>query len=191
MVLGNLLGNSALRIAVIEKQSEVYPIPRATHLDEETLRNFQLTGLMPQLEKHTCLFGKMEVCNENGERLFEEEIIQHGAEHGYAGSRFFDQPAFERILRDGLNRFKNITLFSGYEGTGISQNENEVSVQIRNLSNNEELTLNGKYAVGCDGGRSMVRTSLNIEMTALESAREWVIVDSILKDENEIGRAHV
>src|SRR3954471_14204108 len=108
LVLANLLGSAGLAIAVIEKQREVYPIPRATHLDEETLRNFQLTGLMEELKKHIVPFGTAEIVNEQEQILLEENLIQPGVEHGYTGSHFFDQPAFERILRDGLLRFPNV-----------------------------------------------------------------------------------
>lgn len=182
MVLANLLGNSGLRIAVIEKDKDVYPVPRATHLDEETLRNFQLTGLMPLLKVHTCPFGSMEVADENGNVLMREELIQPGAEHGYKGSRFFDQPAFEKILRNGLKRFPSVNFFAGYEALNIQQDENSVSVSIKDSATGEDKTLSGKYAVGCDGGRSMVRSVLNIEMDAHEPAREWIIADSVLKN---------
>ena len=35
-VLANLLGALGVNVVVIEKESEVFPIPRATHIDEET-----------------------------------------------------------------------------------------------------------------------------------------------------------
>ena len=185
LVLANLLAPTGLSIALIEKETEVFPIPRATHIDEETLRNFQHTGLMALLEKHTIPFGSMEMTNANGDVLFKEEIKQDASEHYYKGSRFFDQPAFEKILRDGLTRFPNITFLTGFEAQTITQSNNEVSATIINKLTNETIALQTAYLVGCDGGRSVVRTALAIQMMELEPARDWIIVDSLLKDKKD------
>lgn len=182
LVLANLAGKLGLNIAVIEKQKEVYPIPRATHIDEETMRNFQLTGLMPLLKQHTAPFGKAAVVTHKGKLLLEEYLQQNGVKHGYTGSYFFHQPAFEKILRQGLSRYPKVDLLAGYETTHIQQNNHCVTVTVKQVGINQTIDISAKWAVGCDGGRSLVRNSLNIPMDAIEPAREWVIVDTILKD---------
>ncbi|MFM2307668.1 MAG: hypothetical protein RLZZ367_2337 [Bacteroidota bacterium] len=182
LVLANLAGKLGLTIAVIEKQKEVYPIPRATHIDEETMRNFQLTGLMPLLKQHTAPFGKAVVVNHKAQQLLEEHLQQNGVEHGYTGSYFFHQPAFEKIMRQGLSRYPNVDLMEGYETTHIQQNSNCVKVTAKQEDTSQTIDIVAKWAVGCDGGRSLVRNTLNIPMDAIEPAREWVIVDTILKD---------
>ncbi len=77
-VLANLLGLCGVRTILLEKETEIFPVPRATHIDEETKRNFQLTGLMPLLEQHLSPFGYMEVLDENGNMLMEENIVHPG-----------------------------------------------------------------------------------------------------------------
>lgn len=173
-VLALLLAKQGLNITVLEKD-EVYPVPRATHIDEETLRNFQLTGLIDELLKHTQPFGNLNII-EDGKVLLKEEVIQPKAEHGYTGSRFFDQTAFERVMRTALKQMPNVELIIGEEATGISQDENTVSIATKTNS------YTAQYAVACDGGRSMVRQALGIQMHYLEPARDWIIVDSLLKD---------
>lgn len=180
-VLSLLLAKCGLNVTVIEKEQEVFAVPRATHIDEETLRNFQLTGLMGELAKHTESFGFMEMVSETGKHLFEEEIKQLQSEHGYIGSRFFDQPAFERVLRASIQQTPHITLITGAEVIGLMQDGESVIIEAK--VNNETVKHKAKYAVGCDGGRSTIRQLLGIDMYALEPAREWVIVDSLLKNE--------
>jgi 3-(3-hydroxy-phenyl)propionate hydroxylase len=113
LVLANLLGLAGVRTAVLERAIQVYPVPRATHIDEETLRHFQLTGLMAELEPHTSPFGVVELFDEDGAVVFQEEVTARHTVHHYLGSRFFDQPAFERILRAGLSRFSHVALLTG------------------------------------------------------------------------------
>jgi 3-(3-hydroxy-phenyl)propionate hydroxylase len=132
-------------------------------------------------------FGTMEIVSEKGQVMLEETLIQPGVEHGYTGSRFFDQPAFEEILRKGLLRFPNVLFMPGKDTIEISQTENDVHVSIQNTATGEMEQLQGLWAVGCDGGRSMVRTALQIEMDSMEPARDWVIVDTLLKKEADVA----
>lgn len=182
LVLANLLGTSGLRVAIVESDIDVYPVPRATHLDEETLRNFQLTGLMPELEQYTSPFGKMEIVNKKGATLFQQYIQQTSVQHGYEGSRFFYQPAFERILRKGLQRYPNITFLAGYRALDITEQAETVTATIQSITTSETIEINSNWAIGCDGGKSLVRTKLGIQMEMLAPSHDWMIVDTVLKN---------
>ncbi|MFN0203856.1 MAG: FAD-dependent monooxygenase [Bacteroidia bacterium] len=185
LVLANLLGKLGVRTLIIEKEASVFSIPRATHLDEETLRNFQLTGLIPELIKHTVPVGVMQIVSESGEIMLEEKVMQPNSVHNYAGSRFFDQPAFEQILWEGLSHFPHVEIWRGFETIQVSQNIDNVSVTIQNTTTKEEIKLGGEWLVACDGGRSFVRTFLDIQMEAFDERKDWIIVDTLLKKEED------
>ena len=48
--LANLLGQYGLSVLVLEREGEIYPLPRAIHFDGETMRVFETAGLRPQVE---------------------------------------------------------------------------------------------------------------------------------------------
>mgnify|MGYP003953889301 CR=1 FL=1 len=76
LVLASLLGGLGVRVAVLERDADVYPTPRATHIDEETLRNFQATGAMASLEVHTAPFGRVEdVAAAAYRACFDDEVV--------------------------------------------------------------------------------------------------------------------
>ncbi len=183
-VLGNLLAKSGLRTLIIEKDNTVFPIPRATHIDEETLRNFQLTGLMEQLLPHVSPFGFMDVIDSGGKQLLEQEIFQEDALHGYSNSCFFDQPAFERVLREGLKQYKNVTFFANTSVTSFKEEFDFVAVGAIN-GNGDKLNFEASWVIGCDGGKSIVREWKNIKMKSYAPKRDWFIVDTLLKDEKD------
>lgn len=187
VVLANLLGELGCRVAVLEREPEVHPIPRATHVDEETLRNFQATGLMPALLGHTTLVGKIEVVDEDGSVLLADEVGDPAASHGYTGSRFFDQPAFERILREGLRRFPTVRLELGAEVVGIAELGDGVTVTARR-GDGEAMVLRAAWVVGCDGGRSVTRAAIGAEMESLAPRKHWLIVDTLLNDTADAAR---
>ncbi|WP_434421528.1 bifunctional 3-(3-hydroxy-phenyl)propionate/3-hydroxycinnamic acid hydroxylase [Nannocystis pusilla] len=180
-VLANLLGGLGLRVVVCEREPAVHPIPRATHIDEETLRNFQATGLLAELWPHTCEFGEAEIVDEGGEVLLVDRIGERDSPHGYSGSRFFDQPAFERILRDGLRRYPQVRLELGLDVLDIDVRADHVVLAARR-ADGESLRLRAAWLVGCDGGRSLTRAALGATMTSLAPRRHWLIVDTLLRD---------
>ena len=188
VVLANLLGELGVRVAVLEREREVYPVPRATHIDEETLRNFQATGLIDSLLPHTTQFGKIQVVDEEGRILLEEQVGDPKAPHGYVGSRFFDQPAFERILRDGLARYPDVSLHLGVEVVRVENRDDAVTVHAEESNTKAPLVVRASWAVGCDGGRSVTRSALGIEVESVAPTRQWIIVDTLLKDAADAAR---
>jgi 3-(3-hydroxy-phenyl)propionate hydroxylase len=181
VVLANLLGALGVRVVVLERETDVYPVPRATHIDEETLRNFQATGLIDVLLPHTTPFGTIEIVDEEGTVLLRDLVGDPKTPHGYSGSRFFDQPAFERILRDGLARYPEVRLRVGVDVTSIEDGGDRVAVHA--VDGDVPLTVQTSWAVGCDGGRSVTRDALGVEMESIAPKRSWLIVDTLLRNE--------
>ncbi len=183
VVLANLLGELGCKVVVLERETGIYPIPRATHIDEETQRNFQATGLMAELAQYTDPFGVMQFVDEKGSVLFEDIIQDTRSLHGYSGSCFFDQPAFERILRDGLLRFSNVSLHAGVAAECLDDTGDGVTISAKRLSDSASLVFKSGWVVGCDGGQSLTRDAVGVCMDSFaRKRRRWVIVDSLLKD---------
>ena len=182
VVLANLLAKAGIKTAVLEKEKNIYPVPRATHIDEESLRNLQLTGLMESLIKYTNTVGYADVVDEDYNILFEENVIDTNSIHGFAGSCFFDQPAFEKILRDELVKYSHVTLFSATEAVSAEYFEDQVHIKAKNNITHEDLIFGADWVIGCDGGRSFVREQENISMDSRAPKKYWLIVDTLLKD---------
>ena len=49
--LANLLGIAGLHVLLVDREFDIYPLPRAVHFDGETMRAFQAAGL-------ACFFGR-------------------------------------------------------------------------------------------------------------------------------------
>jgi 3-(3-hydroxy-phenyl)propionate hydroxylase len=182
VVLANLLGNLGCEVAVLEKNPEVYPVPRANHIDEETIRNFQVTGLIEKLLPYTNTFGFADVVDAKGNILVEENLKEENSLHGFSGSRFFDQPAFEKVLREGFLRYENVKFYPGFETVKIEENDSGVKVTGEHFATKEKIETEGAFLVGCDGGRSFARLTGNIEMKSLAPRRNWLVVDTLLKN---------
>lgn len=182
VVLATLLGQLGCKVLVIEREPGIYPIPRAAHIDEETQRNFQATGLMKQLSQHMAPFGLIDFVDEKGIVLAEDKVHIARNPHGYAGSCYFDQPAFERILRDGLARYPQVVVRTKVKAERIEDHGDGVTVFARNMDDDNPLAFRAAWLVGCDGGASLTRSVLRLEMESFAPKRRWLIVDTLLKD---------
>ncbi|NUK82702.1 FAD-dependent monooxygenase, partial [Streptomyces lunaelactis] len=49
VVLAGLLGRRGIRVLVVERSPEVYPLPRAAHIDHTGLRTLQELGCLEEL----------------------------------------------------------------------------------------------------------------------------------------------
>lgn len=68
---------------------------------------------------------------------------------------WLSQPRFEQILRDRLAQLGG-TVEWGTAVTGVAQDGDAVEVTVRTAAG--EQRVRARYAVGCDGGRSLVRS---------------------------------
>lgn len=181
LVLANLLGQCGVRTVVIERGIEVFPVPRATHMDEETVRNLALTGLMPQMAPHMSTFGHAEVADSKGRIIFSQRVGLNDPIHGRQGSYFFDQPEIEQVLKDGLKRYDCIRLISGATVTKVEVEGDHavVSAELDQAGNTAQFHV--RYAVGCDGGKSIVRKAIGTSMRIISPPTNWMVIDTVLK----------
>jgi 2-polyprenyl-6-methoxyphenol hydroxylase-like FAD-dependent oxidoreductase len=85
-----------------------------------------------------------------------------------------NQMLMEPILRAHLATFSSVKLMLGYRATTLSQNDEAVNLDITNTATQQVTQLRARYAVGCDGPRSMARKSIGIKFGGVsEEARDF------------------
>jgi 2-polyprenyl-6-methoxyphenol hydroxylase-like FAD-dependent oxidoreductase len=91
------------------------------------------------------------------------------------------QSEFERILAGWVNEL-GVPVFRGRDVTGFAQDETGVEVEL-----SDGQSLRGKYLVGCDGGRSLVRKAAGIEFPGWDPTTSNLIAEVELDQEPEWG----
>jgi 3-(3-hydroxy-phenyl)propionate hydroxylase len=204
-LLANLLGQAGLSVLVIEKEAEIYPLPRAVHFDGEVMRVFESAGLRQAVEaiSRAGLQG-MHFVNAAGETL----LIRGGGAalgpHGCATNYYFHQPDLEVVLRDGVKRFPQVEVVLGAEVIEIVSDSHRVSLATVGVNINHQSTnasrasdiisasanansdaisstkWQARYVVGCDGARSIVRKTMGSGMEDLGLDQPWLVFDAVL-----------
>lgn len=127
------LGQAGLRVSVVERQPQRYPLPRACTIDHEALRILQAAGLMAD---HAGLFepsqgdrGGYEFRNGAGE-LLQAIDWNRTAESGWANTNGFCQPDLEAALQDLAVATPGVRIHRGWICQALTQDHEAVSVQV-------------------------------------------------------------
>ena len=182
--LANLLGQYGLSVLVLEREAEIYPLPRAIHFDGEVMRVFETAGLRREVEaiSRPGLKG-MYFNNAAGETLLIRAGTAARGPHGCATNHYFHQPELEAVLRQGLRRHPQVQVRTRHEVTAIDDGPEVATLQVKDLSQERAYAVQARYVVGCDGARSMVRKAIGTTMVDLGLHQPWLVFDVRLKTE--------
>ena len=183
-LLANLLGACGLQVLVLERDAEVYPLPRAIHFDGEVMRVFETAGLRTAVEaiSRPGLQG-MHFNNADGDTLLIRGGSTAHGPHGCANNHYFHQPELEQVLRQGLQRWPGVQLRSRHEVTAIDDAADGATLQVTDLATGHPHRLRARYVVGCDGARSLVRRTIGSTQADLGLHQPWLVFDVRLKAE--------
>jgi 3-(3-hydroxy-phenyl)propionate hydroxylase len=179
--VANLLGQYGLSTLVLEAAADLHSLPRAIHFDDEVMRVFQALGLHREIGAATHPLAGMQFLDGRKRLLLEVRKSQSQQPlYGFAATNMFYQPALEEILRQGLVRFPNVHLCLGWTLQEIVQDANQgVTVTARSASEGE-VTLQGRFLLGCDGASSSVRRLMGLRLRKLSEDQPWLVVDTRL-----------
>jgi len=180
--LANLLGAYGLSVIVLEKDAEIYPMPRAIHFDGEVMRVFQTMGLRPAMETISRPGMKgMHFVNADNETLLIRGGTAALGPHGCANNHYFHQPELEQVLRQGVARFANVSVRLQHLVTEVHDRGDHVELDVTDLRQQQPVPVQARYVVGCDGARSLVRKVLNCTTRDLGLHQPWLVFDALLK----------
>jgi flavoprotein hydroxylase len=187
-VLALLLSQRGLRVTVVERWPQPYPLPRAVAMSHDVQRVLRQLGLGDELG------GILESWGQDGQRFVVQDeagrtLAETGftldSESGFANMSGFSQPELEQLLERRVQADPLIDQRRGFALDALVDDGYGVSATIRphtgleSIADGEPQTLRVAYVVGCDGANSTVRSLLGLEMTDLDFNRDWLVVDVV------------
>ncbi len=172
------LGQRGVRTAVVERNETPPLIPKGQNLTQRTMEHMAAWGVEGQIRAAKTIprgvgLGGLTAYGTlmSGYHYDWFKRAAVGQYYGAENERL-PQYATERVLRDRASALDAVELFIGWQTTEIDTNGPAVEIsrdgQIR--------TLEGRYLVGCDGSRSLVRNAAGITETRRDHDRTMVLV---------------
>lgn len=178
-----LFAHAGLNVAVIERDKDVYPLPRAVAMDGEIVRAFQRVGIaedVTALLQTTRPGDRAGFANSRREWLFGQDWQSFGP-NGWQPISMFDQPEMDGFLRATAASQPNVTTFIGEEMVGFVDRGDTVLLEVKNLDDDTIRRLESTYVLACDGAASGVRQTLGVGWRDLGYDHDWLVVDVITR----------
>jgi 3-(3-hydroxy-phenyl)propionate hydroxylase len=189
-VAANLLGAADIRTLVVEPNPTIFDIPRAVHFDGEVMRIFQSLGLHDKISKIAAPAASIGFTNGRGWDLFRQDLSAIPRIHAWDNSNFFNQPALEKHLREGVTRYHCVECSLKESVSNFTLTKNGIEIEITSITDHSTTrrTVNTQYLLGCDGANSRVRKLMGISQEDLDCDEPWLVVDWLLPDDVEFKR---
>jgi 3-(3-hydroxy-phenyl)propionate hydroxylase len=173
------LAKRGLSVVVLERDVDVYPLPRAGHLDAETLRNLREIGAWSDAPGWSIVNEGMDFVNGDGQLLLRMTVVD-SPDHTAPKSNLFHQPSLDRLIRERAVHH-GATLLLGHEVVSVSEDPDVVKLTARDLGGCD-VEIAASWVVGCCGARSFLRRHMNTSQIDLQFDEPWLVVDVIVND---------
>ncbi|MEO3756691.1 bifunctional 3-(3-hydroxy-phenyl)propionate/3-hydroxycinnamic acid hydroxylase [Mycobacterium sp. B14F4] len=163
---------------VLDRWEDVYPQPRAVHLDDEIYRLVASLGCADEFAAISRPARGLQLRDRDFRVLAQFHRECAASANGYPQANMFDQPEFEAMLRRNLKHFPHAVVRGNAEVTEAVQiGSDRVQVTFTDRVSGEEHRVEAKYLLGCDGANSLVRTAIGSCMEDLKFQQRWLVVD--------------
>ncbi|MEY3679497.1 MAG: hypothetical protein RL547_109, partial [Actinomycetota bacterium] len=179
--LAGLLAKRGLSVVVVERDLDVYPLPRAAHMDAETVRNLREIGAWSEEPGWSIANEGMDFINGEG-RLLLRMSSAVDPNHTAAASNLFHQPSLDRLIRARAEHY-GASFLLGHEVVAIDEEDEVVRLTAR-PSEGPDVSVTASWVVGCCGARSFVRRRMGVGQVDLEFNEPWLVVDVIVNGDD-------
>ncbi|MHA2787644.1 FAD-dependent monooxygenase [Corynebacterium sp. S7] len=182
LIAANLMADQGLNVILAEKNHTTSDLPRAISATDETLRIMEEIGILDKLAPEMLLNTGARYFGRNDQLL--AEVHPARMVLGQPGKSQFDQPVMEALLLEAAEKRNKIDLRFDTEVFGVRETGSGVEADL--IDGTGKTTVNAKWIVAADGGRSPMRAQLGITLEGSTQTQKWIvldIVDSEIKSE--------
>jgi 2-polyprenyl-6-methoxyphenol hydroxylase-like FAD-dependent oxidoreductase len=172
------LGQRGIRTAVIERNETPARIPKGQNLTQRTMEHMRAWGVEDDIRAAKTIprgvgLGGLTAYGTllSGYHYDWFKRAAVGQFYGADNERL-PQYATEAVLRARVAGLGAVDTFFGWESTDIDTDATAVSISRAG----QTRILEGRYLVGCDGSRSLVRSAVGIRETRRDHDRQMVLV---------------
>lgn len=189
VTLGLLLAQKGASVIIAEKEADIYPLPRAAHIDHEVVRILQGAGVADPIMATCRQADRYDFLNAAGKKLLRFDTSGELGAGGWPPANFIHQPSIETVLRKKLMETPNVELRTQCELTEFTETEFGMKASCVTAKGLREVT--ARYIVGADGARSPVREALIIEFEDQNFDEPWLVVDAIVHDFDRMPKVNL
>jgi 3-(3-hydroxy-phenyl)propionate hydroxylase len=174
-----LLGLAGVRTLVLDRWPDVYPQPRAAHLDDEVYRIVASLGVAEDFARISIPGAGLRLLSPDHKTLAQFDRTNPQTANGYPQANMFDQPELERLLRRRMDELDLVTFVGNADVTAVRPGgASGPELEYVDLATRRSQVLRPQFVFGCDGANSLTRRCMASSMKNLGfAAQRWLVVD--------------
>lgn len=181
--LALMLAQAGVDVVLADREADIYPLPRAAHIDSEALRIFQSIGLAAPIVASCRHAPRYDFVNAAGDVLLRFDGADRIGAGGWPASNMIHQPSIERALRDAVIASDWVELRPSHRLIALSQDD---QIAATFTAPGGEETIRARFVVGADGARSAVRTLSGMAVDDLGFDEPWLVIDALVHDASRL-----
>jgi len=167
-------------VRIIDRADEPAGVSKALALWSASMEALEGMGVMDAMLAEGTNLNSLRIGD--GARELAAMAVGKGIDSPYPFPLLLSQARTERILTARLSAL-GVEIERGVELTGLSQDEEQVSAELKHPDGRTE-TLHTPYLAGCDGARSAVRHALGIEYQGYTEPYTYLLGDVLIDGDN-------
>lgn len=177
MTAALLLAQYGIECVIIDRWDDVYPQPRAVHLDDEVYRILGELGLADDFAGISRPGRGLRLVDRTIDTLAEFARDPDRMPHGFPQANMFDQPDLERVMRARSAAFDGVHIRGGCDVVDVANMRDHCVVTYIDVDSGHRRAVRAEYVLGCDGANSVVRGSIGSKMRDLGFEQRWLVID--------------
>jgi 3-(3-hydroxy-phenyl)propionate hydroxylase len=182
VTLSGMLARRGVRVLAVEREHDIFPLPRAAHLDSEVMRILQDLGCAEEVAPALITNHGQDFVTADRQVLLSMRSPA-ATRSGWPSSNMFHQPGLERPMREAAIAH-GVDVRLGTEVVAIRDRGDHVEVELA-----DGALITAGFVVGCDGARSLVRRQMGVTMHDLQFEEPWLVLDLVLHDGTPVPSA--
>jgi 3-(3-hydroxy-phenyl)propionate hydroxylase len=165
------LAERGVTVTVLERNTEVFEDPRAATFHPPTLEMFAPNGITARMQETGIVAQHWQLWSRADGLVADFDLSVLADITPYPYRLQFEQHKLVRLLLEKIASMSNASVRFDAEVTGVTQNGEDVSVETA-----AGETLRARYAIGADGGRSVVRKSQDIDFEGFTYPERFLVI---------------
>jgi len=182
LALAITLGERGVRCLLVEPRTTMHRIPKGQNLTQRTLEHFWFWGIADNLRRARVMPPDAPIgeITAYGDLAGDYWHAPRGRElvrpYYFQDNDRMPQYRMEEVLREKVVTLPEVDARFGWRATAVTQDAGGVRVTLHDETAQKTETVTADYAVGCDGGNSLVRETCGIARRGTDFDQLMVLV---------------
>jgi 3-(3-hydroxy-phenyl)propionate hydroxylase len=168
------LAHYGIPFTIFEAADEIFEDPRAGTIHPPTLEMFEKLNLADRLIERGYVVNHYHYRDRKEGLVADFDLGVLAGDSTYPYRLMLEQHKLSHIIDDALGHGDDQKILRRHQVLGVQQDGDGVRAEVKTPGGIE--TFRGRYMIGCDGGRSQVRKSMNVDFQGITFPERFLVV---------------